>query len=170
MCSSRTLALAVALLATAGGASGESETGAGDAGKGAVRIEAERDVVLRALRAPLPGPMKGSFDATPASGAWGVSVTLRPGVEASQALAALVRAGAVPVSISLRGEGARLDVTALPGHGPEVVAAARALPGVAAVVPWSVPVTLNDDSIWIGQSDDPVSRATPIFDHGITGT
>src|SRR5204863_3711101 len=94
-----------------------------------------------------------------------------PAGNAAEALEALRAAGAEPVTVSLRGrEGARLDVTAPAGKGPYVAAVARSLAGAAAVVPWSVPVPLNDDSIWIGQSDNSLTRATPVFDHGLTGT
>src|SRR5206468_2480087 len=71
------------------------------------------------------------------------------------------------VAVTLRAEGARVMAT--------VPAAAwerrkEALPGVVATMPWEVPVPLNDDSIWVGQSYDTVGHATPIFAHGVTGT
>lgn len=154
------LRLGLALLALA----------AGD-GKQAVRMQtADGGVILRSLGAPLPDTHAARFAEMPATGRWGVTVWLEPGLPPQTVLERLLAAGASPVVVSLRADGARLGLTVPGERGAALVKLARSQRGVRHVAPWSLPVALNDESIWVGQSGDGVSRATPVFDQGITGT
>src|SRR5438477_4789432 len=120
----------------------------------------EDGAVLRALDAPLPTTPPAPFDRMSRDGRWGIAVVLHPGGDAAAVLEAMVAAGASPAEVALRADGARLFLVAPPGRGAELAARASALPGVATVVPWGVPVPLNDDSIWVGQSYDTVGHTT----------
>jgi len=138
---------------------------AGDGGKRAVRMEADGATVLRSLAAPLPTTVDGHGDDH------GLVVGLAPGVDPAPVLERLAAAGARVVALSLRPDGARLYLTLSAAASLAAEPALRSVDReIAWIVPWSVPVPFNDDSVWVGQSYDTVGRTTPIFDHGVTGT
>lgn len=129
--------------------------------KSAMRTTADGATILRSLSAPLPGEDGERV---------GLVIAVAAQFDPSQVLVRLGAFGADPVGLSLRRDGARLYLSVARADAEHVAERARGIAGVTAVVPWQVPRSVNDDSIWVGQGYDTLARSTPIFARGITGS